>query len=163
MARSTSSRKTTKPAPPKAHKAAAAAASKPKKPQIKASAPISKKIIYYTDDGTPIVNATMAQIRKGLICKGTPKLVRIPQIAERSKLYAEAAKVIGEREALALPYHGGRVWKCEVRVSDANGASGDNRRGKKSSKHNTDKDNVFVNNDNNKSPPIDRKIFLINR
>ena len=151
MARSTSSRKSTKPAPPKAHKAAAAA-SKPKKPQIKASAPMSKKIIYYTDDGTPIINATMAQIRKGLICKGTPKLVRIPQIAERSKLYAEAAKVIGEREALALPYHGGRVWKCEVRVSDANGASGDNRRGKKSSKHNSDDDN-FVNDDNNKKTP----------
>ena len=98
------------------------------------------KVVCHTDDGTPIVNATMAQIRKGLIGKGTPKLVRIPQIAERSKLYAEAARVISEREALALPYHGGRIWRCEVRVFDANGASGDNRKGKKSKN-----DDDFVN------------------
>jgi hypothetical protein len=63
------------------------------------------KIISHTDDGTPIVNVTLAQIRKGQTTKG---LVRIPQVAERSRCYEEAAKVIGEREALALPYHGGR-------------------------------------------------------
>ncbi|KAL3760477.1 hypothetical protein ACHAWU_004915 [Discostella pseudostelligera] len=139
--------KSAKSAPPRAHKAAAASTKPTKKPQLKKAPPTSKKIIYHTDDGTPIINATMAQIRKGLIIKGTPKLVRIPQIAERSKLYAETAKVIGEREALALPYHGGRIWKCEVRVSDANGASGDNRIGRRS-KANHDDD--FVNND--KSP-----------
>ncbi len=144
MTKTTSSRKSVKPqiSKPKAQKAVTTTA-KPKKAKIKAAAPQSKKIIYHTDDGTPIINATMAQIRKGLICKGTPKLVRIPQIIERSKLYAEAAKLIGEREALALPYHGGRIWKCEVRVSDANGASGDNRKGKKSKSNDDD----FVNDD----------------
>ena len=65
----------------------------------------------------------MAQIRKGLTGKATQQLVRIPQVAERSKFYAEAAEVIGERESLALPYHGSRMWKCEVKVSDGNGVS----------------------------------------
>jgi hypothetical protein len=76
--------------------------SKPKKP----APPRKSKIISHTDDGTPIVNATMAQIRKGMSLAGN--LVRIPQVAERSKAYEEAAEIIGEREGLALPYHGGR-------------------------------------------------------
>lgn len=64
-----------------------------------------KKLPTHTDDGTPIVNVTLSEIRKKKTTKG---LVRIPQAVERSKCYAEAAKIIGEREALALPYHGGR-------------------------------------------------------
>ncbi|KAL7521090.1 hypothetical protein ACHAWX_005789 [Stephanocyclus meneghinianus] len=85
----------------------------------------TSKIISHTDDGTPIVNVTLSQIRKGQPTK-KGALVRIPQVAERSKCYEEAAKVIGEREALALPYHGGRMWKCEVKLSDAAGAHGSN-------------------------------------
>ncbi|KAL7535365.1 hypothetical protein ACHAXR_006445 [Thalassiosira sp. AJA248-18] len=104
-----------------------------KKPAAAKKQPAKSKIISHTDDGTAIVNATMAQIRKGLNGKATQQLVRIPQVAERSKFYAEAAEVIGERESLALPYHGGRMWKCEIKVSDGNGAYGDNRRGKASS------------------------------
>ena len=118
-------------------KPAAAAAAKKKQPTKKA------KVVSHTDDGTPIVNATMAEIRKAAKSKITGKaaqtLVRIPQLAERSKFYAEAAEVIGERESLALPYHGGRMWNCEVRVSDVNGAYGDNRKvGKKSSSSKND-------------------------
>ena len=95
-----------------------------KKKATTAPAPKKKaKVISHTDDGTPIVNASMAQIRKGLTGKATQQLVRIPQVAERSKFYAEAAEVIGERESLALPYHGSRMWKCEVKVSDGNGVS----------------------------------------
>ncbi|KAL3793347.1 hypothetical protein HJC23_003857 [Cyclotella cryptica] len=89
------------------------------------------KISSHTDDGTPIVNVTLAQIRKGQPTK-KGALVRIPQVAERSKCYEEAAKVIGEREALALPYHGGRMWKCEVKLSDAAGAHGSNFKSKSS-------------------------------
>jgi len=98
---------------------AAAAKKKPAPASAKA------RVISHTDDGTPIVNATMAQIRKG-VGKAAHQLVRVPQVDERSKLYAEAARAIGERESLALPYHGGRMWKCVVRVSDDNGAKGDN-------------------------------------
>mmetsp|Transcript_20542 Transcript_20542/g.44586 ORF Transcript_20542/g.44586 Transcript_20542/m.44586 type:complete len:709 (-) Transcript_20542:63-2189(-) len=107
---------------------------KKKQPPAKKQAAKSK-IISHTDDGIPIVNATMAQIRKGLGGKATQQLVRIPQVAERSKFYAEAAEVIGERESLALPYHGGRTWVCEVKVSDGDGAHGDNRDGKTSNKN----------------------------
>jgi len=90
--------------------------------------PTNAKNVTHTDNGTPVVNATMQQIRKGIKGKQNQQLVRIPQVAERSKLYAETAKVIGERESLALPYHGGRMWKVEVKVFDANGASGDNKK-----------------------------------
>ncbi|KAL3809073.1 hypothetical protein ACHAXA_007858 [Cyclostephanos tholiformis] len=118
--------------PAAAAAAAAAAAMSKKKPPTKkppaAAKPAPKsKVISHTDDGTPIVNATLAQIRRGLAGKSSHQLVRIPQNAERSKFYAEAARAIGERESLALPYHGGRMWRCVVRVSDENGASGDNR------------------------------------
>ena len=61
-------------------------------------------------------SATMVQIRKGVCGKTAQQLVRIPQVDARSKFYVEAAKAIGEREALALPYHGSRMWKCEVKV-----------------------------------------------
>jgi hypothetical protein len=64
-----------------------------------------KHLPTHTDDGTPIISITVPQIRKKQTTKG---LIRIPHVAERSKCYVEAAKVIGEREALALPYHGGR-------------------------------------------------------
>mmetsp|Transcript_38186 Transcript_38186/g.80060 ORF Transcript_38186/g.80060 Transcript_38186/m.80060 type:complete len:759 (+) Transcript_38186:135-2411(+) len=104
--------------------------------------PASKpKIISHTDDGIPIVNVTMAQIRKGSSGgKTAGQLVCIPQIAERSKYYAEAAEVIGERESLALPYHGGRMWRCEIKVSDADGACGDNRKGSKRNNNDNDCD-----------------------
>ena len=106
--------------------AAKSVATSKKKKATTAPAPKKKaKVISHTDDGTPIVNASMAQIRKGLTGKATQQLVRIPQVAERSKFYAEAAEVIGERESLALPYHGSRMWKCEVKVSDGNGVSFD--------------------------------------
>ena len=111
--------------------AAAAAAAKnkkkqpAKKPPAKAAAPKSR-VISHTDDGTPVVNATLSQIRRGVAGTAPHQLVRVPQNAERSRLYAEAARAIGERESLALPYHGGRVWRCVVRVSDGNGARGDN-------------------------------------
>mmetsp|Transcript_26730 Transcript_26730/g.46450 ORF Transcript_26730/g.46450 Transcript_26730/m.46450 type:complete len:747 (+) Transcript_26730:173-2413(+) len=106
-------------------------AKKPAKKQPAKKQPAAKsKIIYHTDDGIPIVNATMAQIRKGVSGGAAGRLVRIPQVAERSKFYAEAAEVIGERESLALPYHGGRMWRCEIKVSDEDGAYGDNRKGK---------------------------------
>ncbi|KAL7504745.1 hypothetical protein ACHAXN_002322 [Cyclotella atomus] len=82
-----------------------------------------KHLPTHTDDGTPIISITVPQIRKKQTTKG---LIRIPHVAERSKCYVEAAKVIGEREALALPYHGGRMWKCEVKLSDDGGASGSN-------------------------------------
>jgi hypothetical protein len=117
--------------------AAAAAAAKSEKNQTaKKNPPASKavakaapksRVISHTDDGTPIVNATLSQIRRGLAEKASNRLVRVPQNAERSKFYVEAAKAIGERESLALPYHGGRMWRCVVRVYDENGASGDNR------------------------------------
>ena len=58
----------------------------------------------------------MVQIRKGVCGKTAQQLVRIPQVDARSKFYVEAAKTIGEREALALPYHGSRMWKCEIKV-----------------------------------------------
>lgn len=64
-----------------------------------------KKLPTHTDDGIPIINVSVPQIRKKQTTKG---LIRIPHVPERSKCYVEAAKVIGEREALALPYHGGR-------------------------------------------------------
>ena len=107
-----------------AKKSSAAKSATSKKKKATTPAPKKKaKVISHTDDGTPIVNASMAQIRKGLTGKATQQLVRIPQVAERSKFYAEAAEVIGERESLALPYHGSRMWKCEVKVSDGNGVS----------------------------------------
>ena len=77
-----------------------------KKKAKKKPAPKPKTKISHTDDGIPIVNASMAQIRKGLSGKAATQLVRIPQVAERSKFYVEAAEIIGERESLALPYHG---------------------------------------------------------
>lgn len=64
-----------------------------------------KHLPTHTDDGIPIVTINLTQIRKK---QTTKALVRIPQVTERSKCYAEAATVIGEREALALPYNGGR-------------------------------------------------------
>lgn len=111
---------------------AAAAKNKTKKQPAKKKPPPAKaapksKVISHTDDGTPVVNATLSQIRRGVAGTAPHQLVRVPQNAERTKLYAEAARAIGERESLALPYHGGRMWKCVVRVSDGNGASGDNR------------------------------------
>mmetsp|Transcript_41261 Transcript_41261/g.86610 ORF Transcript_41261/g.86610 Transcript_41261/m.86610 type:complete len:673 (-) Transcript_41261:145-2163(-) len=112
------------------------------KPKPKAKKPAAKsKILSHTDDGIPIVNATMAQIRKGVSGKAAGHLVRIQQVAERSKLYAEAAEVIGERESLALPYHGGRMWRCEVKVSDENGACGSNCKKGKGSKGNKTNNN----------------------
>lgn len=135
---------TTSPSPKK---------SPPKKKQPPAKAKVKKQppakakkgVTSHTDDGTPIVNATMAQLRKGLNGKATQQLVRIPQVAERSNFYAEAAEVIGERESLALPYHGGRMWQCEVKVSDEDGACGTNRKGK------------GKNNDNDESSPKKKK------
>ena len=141
MPRSSSSGKSANAAnkkkkPPASASASASAATaaknktkKKQKPPAKKPAPKSK-VISHTDDGTPIVNATLTQIRRGVSGSAPHQLVRVPQNAERSKLYAEAARAIGERESLALPYHGGRMWRCVVRVSDGNGASGDNRDGK---------------------------------
>jgi hypothetical protein len=113
-----------------------------KKKAKKKPAPKPKmKTITHTDDGVPIVNASMAQIRKGLSGKAATQLVRIPQVAERSKFYVEAAEIIGERESHALPYHGGRMWKVEVKVSDEKGAYGDNLKGKgRKSNNNDDED-----------------------
>mmetsp|Transcript_30071 Transcript_30071/g.89361 ORF Transcript_30071/g.89361 Transcript_30071/m.89361 type:complete len:951 (-) Transcript_30071:1405-4257(-) len=51
-------------------------------------------------------------------------LVRVPSRAVRGQLYEEAAKSIAEREGRFLPGHGGRPWRCEVRVSDAAGGGG---------------------------------------
>ncbi|KAL9191350.1 hypothetical protein ACHAXT_001056 [Thalassiosira profunda] len=134
------------PTPKKPRKTAAAKGSKAKARKLAAKATAvgqkkgrKRKIPTHTDDGVPIVNATMAQIRKGA-GKAAQQLVRIPQVAERSKLYAEAAEVIGERESLALPYHGGRTWKCEVRLSDDNGASGTNRKGVVATRKGKDED-----------------------
>lgn len=109
-----------------------------KKKVKKKPAPKKKKTITHTDDGVPIVNASMAQIRKGLSGKAATQLVRIPQVAERSKFYVEAAEIIGERESHALPYHGGRMWKVEVKVSDDKGAYGDNCKGKGRRSNNKD-------------------------
>jgi hypothetical protein len=126
--------KKTKPSSSSAASTAAAAKNKKKQP-AKKKPPTSTKpapksrVVSHTDDGTPIVNATLSQIRRGLAEKASNRLVRIPQNAERSKFYVEAARAIGERESLALPYHGGRMWRCVVRVYDENGASGDNREG----------------------------------
>jgi len=102
---------------------------KKKKAKKKPAPKPKKKTVTHTDDGVPIVNATMAQIRKGLSGKAATRLVRIPQVTERSKFYVEAAEIIGERESHALPYHGGRMWKVEVKVSDDRGAYGDNCKG----------------------------------
>ncbi len=113
----------------------------PKKKKVKKKpAPKKKKTITHTDDGVPIVNASMAQIRKGLSGKAATQLVRIPQVAERSKFYVEAAEIIGERESHALPYHGGRMWKVEVKVSDDKGAYGDNCKGKGRRSNNNDEE-----------------------
>jgi hypothetical protein len=103
---------------------------KKKKAKKKPAPKPKKKTISHTDDGVPIVNASMAQIRKGLSGKASTQLVRIPQVAERSKFYVEAAEIIAERESHALPYHGGRMWKVDVRLSDDKGAYGDNCKGK---------------------------------
>ena len=114
---------------------------KKKKAKKKPAPKQKKKTITHTDDGVPIVNASMAQIRKGLSGKAATQLVRIPQVAERSKFYVEAAEIIGERESHALPYHGGRMWKVEVKVSDDKGAYGDNCKGKgRRSNNNDDED-----------------------
>jgi len=88
-------------------------------------------VVSQTEGGIPIINATVAQIRKvrqgGAVCDGSRKqLVRVPHVEERSRLYAETAEIIGERESFALPYHGGRMWKCEVKLFDNKGAVGDN-------------------------------------
>ena len=103
---------------------------KKKKAKKKPAPKPKKKTVTHTDDGVPIVNASMAQIRKGLSGKAAAQLVRIPQVAERSKFYVEAAEIIAERESHALPYHGGRMWRVEVKVSDDKGAYGDNCKGK---------------------------------
>ena len=140
MPRSSSSGKSANAA--KKKKKPPASASAPAKNKTKKKQPAKKKalakkpapkskVISHTDDGTPIVNATLTQIRRGVSGSAPHQLVRVPQNAERSRLYAEAARAIGERESLALPYHGGRMWRCVVRVSDGNGASGDNRDGGK--------------------------------
>jgi len=113
---------------------------KKKKAKKKPAPKPKKKTITHTDDGVPIVNASMAQIRKGLSGKAATQLVRIPQVAERSKFYVEAAEIIGERESHALPYHGGRMWKVEVKVSDDKGAYGDNCKGKGRRSNNNDDD-----------------------
>ncbi|KAL7501619.1 hypothetical protein ACHAWT_010635 [Skeletonema menzelii] len=114
---------------------------KKKKAKKKPAPKPKKKTVTHTDDGVPIVNASMAQIRKGLSGKAATQLVRIPQVAERSKFYVEAAEIIGERESHALPYHGGRMWKVEVKVSDDKGAYGDNCKGKGRRSNNNDEEN----------------------
>jgi len=103
--------------------------------------PAKPRVVSHTDDGVPIVNVTTAQIRKGAAVGGG-QLVRIPHVAERSRFYAEAAGIIGEREGMALPYHGGRTWRCEVRVYDGDGASGDNRDGDADGKGDDEDENV---------------------
>eukprot|EP00574_Skeletonema_japonicum_P003923 CAMPEP_0201723950 /NCGR_PEP_ID=MMETSP0593-20130828/7819_1 /ASSEMBLY_ACC=CAM_ASM_000672 /TAXON_ID=267983 /ORGANISM="Skeletonema japonicum, Strain CCMP2506" /LENGTH=811 /DNA_ID=CAMNT_0048215119 /DNA_START=26 /DNA_END=2461 /DNA_ORIENTATION=+ len=115
-------------------------AKKKKKAKKKPAPKPKKKTITHTDDGVPIVNASMAQIRKGLSGKAATQLVRIPQVAERGKFYVEAAEIIGERESHALPYHGGRMWKVEVKLSDDKGAYGDNCKGKGRRSNNNDED-----------------------
>ena len=81
-----------------------------------------------------IVTATVADIRRAAAGKGPSeaqrkaqqarRLIRIPSKAERSRLYTEAAVSIAAREGFFLPAHGGRPWRCEVRVSDVGGACG---------------------------------------
>lgn len=62
----------------------------------KAAAPAAKsKVITHTDDGTPIVNATLAQIRKGT-GKSSGKLVRIPQ-GEIDRRVGRGREAAGEK------------------------------------------------------------------
>jgi len=42
--------------------------------------------------------------------------VRIPSQKTREAIYKEAANAIANREAAALPTHGNRWWKCEVKL-----------------------------------------------
>eukprot|EP00957_Ditylum_brightwellii_P011735 886008-Ditylum_brightwellii.AAC.1 len=43
------------------------------------------------------------------------QLVRVPSKGQRIRFLKEAADAIAAKEALALPSHGGRPWKCEVK------------------------------------------------
>lgn len=111
------------------------------------------KVVSHTEDGIPIVNATVTQIRKArqgdAVSEGSRKqLVRVQHVEERSRLYAETAEIIGERESFALPYHGGRMWKCEVKLSDDKGAYGDNGKDLKL------KGNVNLDKSRHSSPPV---------
>jgi len=47
------------------------------------------------------------------------QLVRVPSKGQRIRFLKEAADAIAAKEALALPSHGGRPWKCEVKVLDS--------------------------------------------
>eukprot|EP00559_Dactyliosolen_fragilissimus_P007263 CAMPEP_0184865468 /NCGR_PEP_ID=MMETSP0580-20130426/18234_1 /TAXON_ID=1118495 /ORGANISM="Dactyliosolen fragilissimus" /LENGTH=508 /DNA_ID=CAMNT_0027364687 /DNA_START=95 /DNA_END=1622 /DNA_ORIENTATION=+ len=76
-----------------------------------------------------IVTVTASQIRKATKdikdkqFQNPRHLYRVPSHVERSKIYAETAKAISQKESEALPSHGGRKWKCDVIVSDLLGAS----------------------------------------
>ncbi|KAL7549176.1 hypothetical protein ACHAWF_012447 [Thalassiosira exigua] len=122
--------KAKKPGPKaKAKKAEAAPSSKPASKPSAASSSSSAKAVAHTTDGTPVVVATAAELRlsrRGLGPRADRRLVRVTNAKARSELYCEAAAAIGDREASALPYHGGRTWKVEVKVGDAGGARGDN-------------------------------------
>ena len=85
------------------------------------SRPDIRRQSYAYDGKTEIVTATLAEIKKAERGKGemdSRKLVRVPSKAARAKLYEEAAAAIAAREAAALPGHGGRPWKCDVRLVD---------------------------------------------
>ena len=73
------------------------------------------------DGKTEIVTATVSDIKKAEQGKGqmdSKNLVRVPSRAVAAKLYREAEEAIAKRESMALPSHGGRFWKVDVRLAD---------------------------------------------
>lgn len=67
-----------------------------------------------------IPNLTLADIKRGANGKfaGKSELFRIPSKNTRAEIYKEAANAISNREQLALPTHGHRWWKCEVKITE---------------------------------------------
>ena len=63
---------------------------------------------------------TLADMRRAAKSNGKyiPKseLVRIPSQKTREAIYREASDAISNREVAALPTHGGRWWKCDVKI-----------------------------------------------
>lgn len=79
--------------------------------KIKKTSPLSK---------IKIPNLTLADIKRGANGKfaGKSELFRIPSKNTRAEIYKEAANAISNREQLALPTHGHRWWKCEVKITE---------------------------------------------
>lgn len=78
----------------------------------------------------PVVTVSVADIRKAMKTKSVSEsskrqLVIIPNVNQRSRIYGDTAVAIADREAAALPSHGGRNWTCNVVISDTGGAIGD--------------------------------------